>query len=183
MVIPLVHCLVSNSLDITSTLLWDSNVQDYVGILSISDFIEVLLHLHNSPITSDLDQQKIRDWRGMLSLHLHVSNSYYVFVINANVSERTGRNRKLISIHPEGDMFTAMKQLVAHRIHRLPIVHQSERNDVLYIITHSSILWDIINNVCRVYCECAVYCGSSVKSWDCSDILWKKWELEHLVEL
>eukprot|EP00698_Gefionella_okellyi_P015092 TRINITY_DN4235_c0_g1_i1.p1 TRINITY_DN4235_c0_g1~~TRINITY_DN4235_c0_g1_i1.p1 ORF type:complete len:377 (+),score=88.03 TRINITY_DN4235_c0_g1_i1:126-1256(+) len=109
--------------DITSTLLWDSKIQDYVGILSISDFIEVLLHLHNASPHADLESQKIREWR-----------------------ERTGRNHPLISIQPEGDLFQAMQQLVEHRVHRLPIVHQSERNDVLYIITHVSILWDIINN-------------------------------------
>lgn len=50
--------------DITSTLLWDTTLQDYIGILSVSDFIEALLHLHHSSTRSQLEAYKITEWRG-----------------------------------------------------------------------------------------------------------------------
>jgi CBS domain-containing protein len=68
-------------------------------------------------------------------------------------SEMTQRNKPLIMINPEGSLQQAMELLVKYNIHRLPIVHQSERNDVLFIIKHSTLLWDIIASVrsCRTY--------------------------------
>lgn len=135
-------CCVTLSVDITSCLLWDSALQNYVGILSVSDFIEALLHMHQSSTRSQLESQKITEWRGTLIVLFEL-----VVFLCAFLPDMTNRNKPLISIEPEGTLLNAMQMLVSHNIHRLPIVHQSERNDVLFIIKHSTLLWDIIASV------------------------------------
>ena len=47
--------------------LWDSKCQDYVGMVTVSDFINILLHFHpkeNVNLIRELEQHRIRTWRG-----------------------------------------------------------------------------------------------------------------------
>ncbi len=63
--------------NIKSAPLWDSSVQDYVGIITVTDFIEILLHFHKVPnvnLFEELEKHQIKTWRGMnLS---HISDRY-----------------------------------------------------------------------------------------------------------
>lgn len=54
---------------IRSAPLWDSVLHDYVGMITVSDFIDILLHFNKDPsnndsIFEDLANHKIRTWRG-----------------------------------------------------------------------------------------------------------------------
>lgn len=59
------HALEENN--IKSAPLWDSKTQDYVGIITVTDFIEILLHFHRVPnvnLFEELEKHQIKTWRG-----------------------------------------------------------------------------------------------------------------------
>ena len=115
------HALEENS--IKSAPLWDSIVQDYVGIITVTDFIEILLHFHRVPnvnLFEELEKHQIKTWRDIIS------------------KERSSNS--LISIDPEDTLYDASKTLLKYRIHRLPIIDRAESNTILHIVTHYRIL-------------------------------------------
>lgn len=70
------HALEENNLK--SAPLWDSEAQDYVGIITVSDFIEILLHFAKEDpkvdLFQELEKHQIKTWRG-LDCHLPLTQS------------------------------------------------------------------------------------------------------------
>ncbi|XP_071812748.1 5'-AMP-activated protein kinase subunit gamma-1-like isoform X5 [Apostichopus japonicus] len=99
--------------------LWDSQKQDFVGMLTITDFINILHHYYNSATIKidQLEEHKIETWRDVLK----------------------DKARPLVFIDPDMSLFEAVKKLVQEKIHRLPVVDENTGN-VIYILTHKRIL-------------------------------------------
>ncbi|XP_053471124.1 5'-AMP-activated protein kinase subunit gamma-1 isoform X3 [Ictalurus furcatus] len=110
--------LVANSL--RAAPLWDSKLQRFVGMLTITDFINILHRYYKSPLVQiyELEDHKIQTWRD-------VYLQYY--------------SQSLISITPEASLFDAVYSLLKHKIHRLPVI-DPESGNVLHILTHKRIL-------------------------------------------
>ncbi|KAF7214977.1 5'-AMP-activated protein kinase subunit gamma-1 isoform X6 [Nothobranchius furzeri] len=105
--------LVANGL--RAAPLWDSKLQRFVGMLTITDFINILHCYYKSPLVQmyGLESHKIETWRGDSLQNVYLRNpSHY-----------------LISISPEA----------RYRIHRLPVI-DPESGNVLHILTHKRIL-------------------------------------------
>uniref|UniRef100_A0A8C1TLI0 Protein kinase, AMP-activated, gamma 3b non-catalytic subunit n=1 Tax=Cyprinus carpio TaxID=7962 RepID=A0A8C1TLI0_CYPCA len=90
--------------------LWDNKLQCFVGMLTITDFINILHRYYRSPMVQiyELEEHKIETWRGD-----------FVF--------------------PVGSLFEAIYFLLKNKIHRLPII-DPESGNVLHILTHKRIL-------------------------------------------
>ncbi|XP_062390970.1 5'-AMP-activated protein kinase subunit gamma-3b isoform X2 [Sardina pilchardus] len=99
--------------------LWDSKLQSFVGMLTITDFINILHRYYKSPMVQiyELEEHKIETWR---EVFLHCSNS-------------------IISIAPDASLFEAIYSLLKNKIHRLPVI-DPESGNVLHILTHKRIL-------------------------------------------
>nr|AAC95306.1 SNF4/AMP-activated protein kinase gamma subunit [Drosophila melanogaster] len=99
--------------------LWDSEKQQFVGMLTITDFIKILQMYYKSPNASmeQLEEHKLDTWRDVL--HNQVM--------------------PLVSIGPDASLYDAIKILIHSRIHRLPVIDPATGN-VLYILTHKRIL-------------------------------------------
>ncbi|XP_054738462.1 5'-AMP-activated protein kinase subunit gamma-1-like isoform X2 [Anastrepha obliqua] len=99
--------------------LWDSQKQQFVGMLTITDFIKILQMYYKSPNASmeQLEEHKLDTWRSVL--HNQVM--------------------PLVSIGPDASLYDAIKILIHNRIHRLPVIDPATGN-VLYILTHKRIL-------------------------------------------
>ncbi|XP_060645758.1 uncharacterized protein LOC132784269 isoform X4 [Drosophila nasuta] len=99
--------------------LWDSEKQQFVGMLTITDFIKILQMYYKSPNASmeQLEEHKLDTWRSVL--HNQVM--------------------PLVSIGPDASLYDAIKILIHSRIHRLPVIDPATGN-VLYILTHKRIL-------------------------------------------
>lgn len=112
--------LVSNG--VRAAPLWDSGRQSFVGMLTITDFINILLTYYKSPLVvmEELEKQKLEAWREVLAA-------------------RGKDSRALVSIGPDASLFDAIQMLVLNRVHRLPIV-DPETGNVLHILTHKRIL-------------------------------------------
>ncbi|XP_062236495.1 5'-AMP-activated protein kinase subunit gamma-1 isoform X2 [Platichthys flesus] len=110
--------LVANGL--RAAPLWDSKVQRFVGMLTITDFINILNWYYKSPLVQmhELESHRIETWR---DVYLPYSNHF------------------LISISPEASLFDAVYSLLKHKIHRLPVI-DPESGNVLHILTHKRIL-------------------------------------------
>ncbi|XP_036946821.1 5'-AMP-activated protein kinase subunit gamma-1 isoform X3 [Acanthopagrus latus] len=110
--------LVANGL--RAAPLWDSKLQRFVGMLTITDFINILHCYYKSPMVQmyELECHKIETWR---DVYLQCSNHF------------------LISISPEASLFDAIYSLLKHKIHRLPVIDPQSGN-VLHILTHKRIL-------------------------------------------
>jgi len=101
--------------------IWDSASRRLIGMLTVTTFIEVLLHYSNDKniIAVDLGSQTIKQWL-----------------------ETIGRSKEaLITLDPDATLYTACDQLQKFRLHRLPIVEErSDDQCVLFIIEHLKIL-------------------------------------------
>nr|AAN71304.1 RE11278p [Drosophila melanogaster] len=99
--------------------LWDSEKQQLVGMLTITDFIKILQMYYKSPNASmeQLEEHKLDTWRSVL--HNQVM--------------------PLVSIGPDASLYDGIKILIHSRIHRLPVIDPATGN-VLYILTHKRIL-------------------------------------------
>ncbi|XP_065269155.1 5'-AMP-activated protein kinase subunit gamma-3 [Emys orbicularis] len=100
--------------------LWDSKQQCFVGMLTITDFINILHRYYRSPLVQiyELEEHKIETWR---EVYLQ------------------GSLKPLVSISPDDSLFDAVYHLIKNRIHRLPVIEPVSGN-VLHILTHKRIL-------------------------------------------
>ncbi|XP_017777719.1 PREDICTED: 5'-AMP-activated protein kinase subunit gamma-2-like isoform X2 [Nicrophorus vespilloides] len=98
--------------------LWDSTRQEFVGMLTITDFIKILRMYYKSPEVAmeELEEHKLDTWRQVLK-----------------------DQRPLTSIGPDASLYDAIRTLIHNRIHRLPVI-DPETGNVLYILTHKRIL-------------------------------------------
>ncbi|XP_021922600.1 5'-AMP-activated protein kinase subunit gamma-2 isoform X3 [Zootermopsis nevadensis] len=99
--------------------LWDSKRQQFVGMLTITDFIKILQMYYTSPSVTmeELEEHKLDTWRNVLKNQV----------------------MPLVSISPDASLFDAIRTLIHNRIHRLPVIDHKTGN-VLYILTHKRIL-------------------------------------------
>eukprot|EP00123_Amoebidium_parasiticum_P012323 comp21280_c0_seq1/m.29044 comp21280_c0_seq1/g.29044 ORF comp21280_c0_seq1/g.29044 comp21280_c0_seq1/m.29044 type:complete len:352 (-) comp21280_c0_seq1:83-1138(-) len=103
---------------IRSAPVWDHKTQQFVGIVTITDFINILRKYYKSPGArmDELEEHKIQTWRDSL----HLSSS-------------------LVRIDPKDTLLTAVTMLLDQRIHRLPVI-DSKTGNALFIVTHKRIL-------------------------------------------
>uniref|UniRef100_A0A8C6NVW1 Protein kinase, AMP-activated, gamma 3b non-catalytic subunit n=1 Tax=Nothobranchius furzeri TaxID=105023 RepID=A0A8C6NVW1_NOTFU len=92
--------------------LWNTKIQSFVGMLTITDFINILHRYYRSPLVQiyELEEHKIETWR-----------------------EHDLRYVCLFSL------FDAIYSLLKNKIHRLPVIDPVSGN-VLHILTHKRIL-------------------------------------------
>lgn len=101
--------------------LWDSTQGDFVGMLTITDFIKILQKYYHSSssqgLMTELEEHKISTWRE--ELHEYT--------------------KPIVSIPPEASLYDAVQTLCRTKVHRLPVIDPNGGN-VLYILTHKRLL-------------------------------------------
>ncbi|XP_065740085.1 5'-AMP-activated protein kinase subunit gamma-2 isoform X7 [Phocoena phocoena] len=100
--------------------LWESKRQSFVGMLTITDFINILHRYYKSPMVQiyELEEHKIETWR-----ELYLQETF----------------KPLVNISPDASLFDAVHSLIKNKIHRLPVIDPISGN-ALYILTHKRIL-------------------------------------------
>jgi len=109
------YALVANGL--RAAPLWNTKSQQFVGMLTITDFINILHTYYKSPTIKmqEVEEHIIETWKNITT------------------------HSRLISINPQASLYEGLKTLIENKIHRLPIIERSEGNP-LYILTHKRIL-------------------------------------------
>ncbi|XP_032073512.1 5'-AMP-activated protein kinase subunit gamma-3 [Thamnophis elegans] len=100
--------------------LWDSKQQCFVGMLTITDFINILHRYYRSPLVQiyEIEGHKIETWR-----EVYLQGSF----------------KPLVHISPNHSLFDAVYSLIKNKIHRLPVIDPISGN-ALHILTHKRIL-------------------------------------------
>eukprot|EP00049_Salpingoeca_infusionum_P004322 m.77410 g.77410 ORF g.77410 m.77410 type:complete len:588 (-) comp12508_c0_seq2:658-2421(-) len=115
--------------NIRSAPLWNSRRQQFVGMITVTDFINILIQTHDSTESerhlSELETHRIQKWRDL---------------------SRGGRPDSLVCIDPMLCLKDAVKFLIEKRIHRLPVI-DSHTGNALSILTHKRLLHIIFINV------------------------------------
>ncbi|XP_011556347.3 5'-AMP-activated protein kinase subunit gamma-2 [Plutella xylostella] len=103
---------------IRSAPLWDSTKKQLVGMITVTDFIRILLHLEAAGTSVDeLERHTLHAWKRLL---------------------RPSR-KPLCVVGPDQSLHEAINYLNKHRVHRLLLV-DPVCGDVLYILSHKRIL-------------------------------------------
>ncbi|XP_063062984.1 5'-AMP-activated protein kinase subunit gamma-1-like isoform X2 [Engraulis encrasicolus] len=110
--------------------LWETKKQSFVGMLTITDFINILHRYYKSPMVQiyELEEHKIETWR-----ELYLQETF----------------KPLVNISPDASIFDAVYSLIKNKIHRLPVVDPVSGN-ALYILTHKRILKFLQLFVCEM---------------------------------
>ncbi|XP_072235152.1 5'-AMP-activated protein kinase subunit gamma-2-like [Leuresthes tenuis] len=110
--------------------LWESKKQSFVGMLTITDFINILTRYYKSPMVQiyELEEHKIETWR-----ELYLQETF----------------KPLVHISPDASIFEAVYSLIKNKIHRLPVIDPISGN-ALYILTHKRILKFLQLFVCEM---------------------------------
>ncbi|XP_026036227.1 5'-AMP-activated protein kinase subunit gamma-2-like isoform X5 [Astatotilapia calliptera] len=110
--------------------LWESKKQSFVGMLTITDFINILTRYYKSPMVQiyELEEHKIETWR-----ELYLQETF----------------KPLVHISPDASVFEAVHSLIKNKIHRLPVIDPVSGN-ALYILTHKRILKFLQLFVCEM---------------------------------
>ncbi|VDK67228.1 unnamed protein product [Onchocerca ochengi] len=104
--------------------LWDSKKQEFVGMLTITDFIRILQKYYTnsgsrSKDIQNLEKHKIATWRKEL--------------------EQDGHLKLLASISPSESLFQAVQILCKEKVHRLPVMEEGTGN-IAFILTHKRLM-------------------------------------------
>ncbi|MEE6488916.1 hypothetical protein FKM82_015434 [Ascaphus truei] len=110
--------LVANG--VRAAALWDSKKHCFVGMLTITDFINILHRYYKAPLVQiyELEEHKIETWR-----EVYLQSSF----------------KPLVHISPEDSLFQAVYSLIKNKIHRLPVMESTSGN-ILHILTHKRLL-------------------------------------------
>ena len=113
------HALVSNG--VRSAPLWDASEQRFTGMLTITDFINILRTYYKTPAIKmeELEEQKLQKWKQLL--------------------QNQDQKPTFCTIDPYASLYDAIRTLIQQKVHRLPVIDR-ETGNVLYIMTHKRIL-------------------------------------------
>ncbi|CAI4229033.1 unnamed protein product [Auanema sp. JU1783] len=103
--------------------LWDSGRQKFVGMLTITDFIKILVRHYDAGDTGEkmraLEEEEISHWREQFA--------------------QDGCLRPLVSIDPNDSLHRAVQVLCESKVHRLPVLDRTTGN-ISYILTHKRLM-------------------------------------------
>uniref|UniRef100_A0A914VWD0 CBS domain-containing protein n=1 Tax=Plectus sambesii TaxID=2011161 RepID=A0A914VWD0_9BILA len=118
-----------------TALLHDSVDDKLVGILSITDFIRVLLKLKKKR------DRKLSENDGVLSEAEAQATNIGEYEIGAwrDMIAQEGKQQPFVHIMATDSLYRAAQVLTEHRIHRLPVMDPVNGNP-LYILTHKRLL-------------------------------------------
>ncbi|THC89889.1 hypothetical protein EYZ11_010658 [Aspergillus tanneri] len=126
----------AQSTGIVSAPLWDSKTSTFAGLLTTSDYINVIQYYFQNPAALDqIDQFRLDSLRGIAS----------------EVEKALGvAPPETISIDPERPLYEACRRMLQSRARRIPLVtndSQTDRSHVLSVVTQYRILKFVAVNV------------------------------------
>ncbi|XP_061745730.1 5'-AMP-activated protein kinase subunit gamma-1-like isoform X4 [Nerophis ophidion] len=126
------YALVANSL--RAAPLWDSKLQKFVGMLTITDFINILHCYYKSPLVQmyELESHKIETWR---DVYLKSSPPLLISISpDARQIQELGIGtfRNIATVHQTATLYDALSIFVDRRVSALPVVDEGGKVVALY---------------------------------------------------
>jgi 5'-AMP-activated protein kinase regulatory gamma subunit len=111
--------------------LWDSHKKQFVGMITMTNFINLLCHLHSrsdkAAILKELEDRQI-------SVFAEIGG------------DRAAPVSALITTTPEDTLLNAARLLATRNIHRIPIVDPRD-NCIIHIVTHVRIIRHLVSQL------------------------------------
>lgn len=119
--------------EINCAPVWDSEKHKYVGMLSVTDFIDILMYSwqhkeQTNKVLAAIQKQRICDWQSIKR-------------------DRGTSINRLLCISPECSLYECVRLLIEYRIHRLCVVQLALGNTVLCVLSHHTILRYLMKQV------------------------------------
>ena len=120
---------------------WSSTHQNYVGLVSLTDFISVIQNNYKGSLEDmgQLEDQTLEDWLGDNKAAKLVKFSMLCNYIG-NLS------RECQSVTPDTSLFQAISMMVASKTNKIPIMDPSNGN-ILYVLNQKPLLRFLLNFV------------------------------------
>eukprot|EP01083_Nonionella_stella_P037845 103128_1 len=121
--------------DIKCAPVWNAEKGDFVGIVTVTDFIDILTHLYKSRSGEDefvgvlagLEDQTLGDWSELGTLRV-LSESLY-------------------GIDPDQTLYDGVRMLQANHYHLMPVIQRTTENTVLCILNYRKLLRFVTENI------------------------------------
>jgi len=116
--------------------LWNSAKQQFVGMLTITDFIVLLItRFEQAQILQSASGEPQRDCREPSPILRDMNNE----TIEEWCQQLEKDKRPFIGLDTDESLFVALDRLLRHKVHRLPLMDRST-GDPMYILTHKRLL-------------------------------------------
>jgi 5'-AMP-activated protein kinase regulatory gamma subunit len=133
---------------IVSAPLWDSKTSTFAGLLTTSDYINVIQYYWQNPdALTKVDQFRLSSLRGMSLSFAMVHRKLNLLDIERALGVKP---IETIAIHPDKPVYEACRKMLESRARRIPIVDnddETNRTMVVSVITQYRILKFIAVNV------------------------------------
>jgi CBS domain-containing protein len=135
---------------IVSAPLWDSKSSTFAGLLTTSDYMNVIQYYWQNPdALAQVDQFRLNSLRGTDTPSNY--GRWWIELTGAEVEKAIGVGAiETVSIHPERPLYEACRKMLASRARRIPLVDvddETHRHMVVSVITQYRILKFIAVNV------------------------------------
>ncbi|KAA6402884.1 MAG: putative 5'-AMP-activated protein kinase subunit gamma-2 [Streblomastix strix] len=131
---------------VRSAPLWDNRRQEYVGMITSSDLLEIVLELHTHLSQEEFEESleiiTIREWNRWKRQKQTQSKTQ---LDKSDAAAEKPARIPLIFVHPEASLYDASRVLLNNHLHRGPVIDM-DTQAVLHIITHARILRLIVSN-------------------------------------
>lgn len=137
------------TIGIVSAPLWDSKTSTFAGMLTTSDYINVIQYYWQNPDElARIDQFRLDSLRGPnQALQNHPSPLTYFIEIEKAIG---APQIETVSIHPEKPLYEACRMMLASRARRIPLIDiddETRRAMVVSVVTQYRILKFVAVNV------------------------------------
>ncbi|CAF3510255.1 unnamed protein product [Adineta steineri] len=121
--------------NVRAALVWHAPTSSNIGLITISDFINMLIAAYDSKWSSldTLETSSILEWKQNLQKK------------NEPLDERFDSN--IIQLSPRDSLYTAILTSTQRKVHRIPVIDPDTR-DFLFLITNKRILKFLYLFVC-----------------------------------
>lgn len=123
--------------------IWDSVKMDFVGMLTVTDFIDILRHFYHQDKLADLSNilgnQCIREWACKFDSG-EMNPNFDIPIVTAIKSLLRLSVPHLLTTDPECTLLEALEIFSRNRINRLPVLQKEPENSILCLLTHQRIL-------------------------------------------
>ena len=134
---------------IVSAPLWDSKTSSFAGLLTTSDYLNLIQYYWQNPeAVSRIDQFKLNSLRGKSKHHGNASLS---LISQQDIERAIGvQPLETVSIHPQKPLYEACRRMLESRARRMPLVDiddETKRAMVVSVVTQYRILKFVAVNV------------------------------------
>lgn len=117
---------------IKSAPLWSTDAREFVGLISVSDFLQIMFHVYGVVVAQAGPNPDPVQCDAIIKNLLDQPLAHWRETINPRIPH-------LVFVSPEDSVLEASAAMLQHNIHRVAIL-DPESHTLMYLMTHSVIL-------------------------------------------